>query len=307
MFNFSEKVEDILVTLYEAKNSRSNSVLNETVTDTMNAVLEIRKSLLDRIKGLRNGEIATDSQDIRQEEELVKLRMTVMTILLQLVEKDAATVDKLKMISDDLLELKRSISTEIMRILMLPTGTPSGRTVTGDCECDSLKNIGMKIEELIKCTSDEEEEEDEEQAEDDTAPVDDDAEAAADDGAEAAEGGEEEAAEPAECPTDKPGFVLSLIEINDAVDEEIEKLYTALIKSVTDEEREKFNKDLEDNKEIKAQIEKIISKILPQDEVEDIKDTLKRDLGRLDLEVKSRQEVCQAKCPGNISINLIIQ
>ena len=286
-----------MVALYEAKNSRSNSVLNETVTDTMNAVLEIRKSLLDRIKGLRNGDIATDSQDIRQEEELVKLRMTVMTILLQLVEKDAATVDKLKMISDDLLELKRSISTEIMRILMLPTGSPSGRTVTGDCECDSLKNIGMKIEELIKCTSDEEEEEDD-QAEDDTAPVDADAggegeEAAAGEGAEGEEG-----AAPAECPADKPGFVLSLIEINDAVDEEIEKLYTALIKSVTDEEREKFNKDLEDNKEIKNQIEKIISKILPQDEVEDIKDTLKRDMGRLDLEIKSRQEVCQAKCPG---------
>lgn len=74
-----------------------------------------------RIKDLRKGEIEIDeSQNVKQELMLSDLRMEIMTILLKLVDKDAAMVDKLKEISRDFLNFKMSVSAEIMRILMLP-------------------------------------------------------------------------------------------------------------------------------------------------------------------------------------------
>ena len=81
-----------------------------------------------RIKDVRKGEIKIDeSQNVKQEESLSDLRMEIMTILLKLIDKDAAMVDKLKEISKDFLNFKMSLSGEIMRILMLPEagGPPS--------------------------------------------------------------------------------------------------------------------------------------------------------------------------------------
>ena len=72
VFPFSEKVEVILQkTLYEAREKKGFTVLEETVSKTMEQVMEIRESLLKRIKDLRKEEIKTDpEQNIKQEEML---------------------------------------------------------------------------------------------------------------------------------------------------------------------------------------------------------------------------------------------
>merc|ERR1711970_1418328 len=118
----NEKVEVILQkTLYEARDKKGLLGLEETVSKTMEQVMEIRESLLMRIKALRKDGIKTDpNQNIKQEQMLSEFRMEIMSILLKLVDKDAASIDKLKSISQDLLRFKMTISNEIMRMLMLP-------------------------------------------------------------------------------------------------------------------------------------------------------------------------------------------
>ena len=160
-FHFSEKVEDILQkTLYEARQRKGFTVLEETVSKTMEQVMEIRESLLKRIKDIRKGEIKIDQeQNIKQEKMLSEFRMEIMTILLKLIDKDSASIDKLKEISQDLLRFKMSISNEIMRMLMLPQATAGKKQQpVGDCsECGVLKEISFKIRNLVVCADKEEE------------------------------------------------------------------------------------------------------------------------------------------------------
>merc|ERR1712013_571503 len=91
----NEKVELILQeTLYEAREKKGLTVLEETVSKTMEQVMEIRESLLVRIKALRKDEIETDpNQDIKQEQMLSEFRMEI---------------------TQDLLRFKMLISNEIM-------------------------------------------------------------------------------------------------------------------------------------------------------------------------------------------------
>merc|ERR1712142_1250064 len=133
----NEKVELILQeTLYEAREKKGLTVLEETVSKTMEQVMEIRESLLMRIKKLRKDEIETDpNQDIKQEQMLSEFRMEIMTILLKLVDKDAASIDRLKEISQDLLRFKMLISNEIMRMLMLPDTSGPITKVPLDADC----------------------------------------------------------------------------------------------------------------------------------------------------------------------------
>ena len=57
---------------------------------------------------------------MKQEQHLSELRMTVMNILINLVDEDAATVKNLKdVISKDIQKFQSEISAEIMRVLML--------------------------------------------------------------------------------------------------------------------------------------------------------------------------------------------
>ena len=96
----------------------------------MMQVMEIRQSLLDRIKMIRKDEIYIDpDQRIKQEEKLTEFRMAIMDILIRLVDKNAASTDHLKAISQDLLRFKISLGNEVMRILILPEKT-SGRCRT---------------------------------------------------------------------------------------------------------------------------------------------------------------------------------
>ena len=61
-----------------------------------------------------------DTLAVKQEQHLSELRMTVMNILINLVDEDAATVKSLKeVISKDIQKFQSEISAEIMRVLML--------------------------------------------------------------------------------------------------------------------------------------------------------------------------------------------
>ena len=93
----------------------------------MEQVMKIRESLLKRIKDIRKFDIEIDpTQNIKKEQMLSVFRMEIMTILFKLGDKDAASIDKLKEISHDLLRFQMSISNEVMRMLMLPQ-TTSGK------------------------------------------------------------------------------------------------------------------------------------------------------------------------------------
>ena len=115
----------------------------------MTQVMEIRESLLDRIKMIRKEEIYVDpDQNIRQEEMLADFRMSVMEILLKLVDKDAAQTEHLKEISQDLLRFKIALGNEVMRILMLPekTSGPVRPDRDQSCfQCADLEEIGYSI------------------------------------------------------------------------------------------------------------------------------------------------------------------
>ena len=84
-FLFREKIETVLQeTLFNPQ-----SLLEQTVADTMSQVLVIRDDVLGRVKKIRTGGEGEDSiticegQGIKQEEFLSDLRLDVMTVLLQ--------------------------------------------------------------------------------------------------------------------------------------------------------------------------------------------------------------------------------
>jgi len=287
----NEKVEDILQkTLYEAREKKGFTVLEETVSKTMEQVMEIRESLLMRIKDIRKGEIQIDpEQNIKQEQMLSEFRMEIMTILLKLVDKDAASIDKLKEISQDLLRFKMSISNEIMRMLMLPQVATGKQTQpTGDCsECDVLKEISFKIENLVACA-------DKEEGEDAAAQ-----EQEAEDAGAAAEDGSGDKAEPGEECMPPAMYAMDLIGVNELIDTEIKNLYNNIVTSTGEDERQKLFKQLEDYKSLRNTVDDMITKLMSQTDDEKLKKLVKRSLGRVNTELKTKLKDCQAQCgPG---------
>jgi len=287
----NEKVEVILQkTLYEAREKKGFTVLEETVSKTMEQVMEIRESLLKRIKDLRKEEIKTDpEQNIKQEEMLSEFRMEIMTILLKLVDKDAASIDKLKEISQDLLRFKMSISNEIMRMLMLPQATSSGKQTqpTGDCsECDVLKDISFKIENLVACADKEEGEDAQEQEQEPEADA-------------AAEDGSGDKTKPGDECMPPAMYAMELIAVNELIDTEIKNLYNNIVTTTEEEERQKLFKKLEDYKSLRDTVDDMITKLMSQTDEEKLKKLVKRSLGRVNTELKTKLKDCQAQCgPG---------
>merc|ERR1712128_256744 len=285
----NEKVEDILQkTLYEAREKKGFTVLEETVSKTMEQVMEIRESLLKRIKALRKEEIKTDpEQNIKQEQMLSEFRMEIMTILLKLVDKDAASIDKLKEISQDLLRFKMSISNEVMRMLMLPQAKAGKQTQpTGDCsECDVLKDISFKIENLVACADKEEGEDGEEQEQE---PAED-----------APEEGADDKAKPGEECMPPAMYAMELIIVNELIDTEIKNLYNNIVTTTEEEERQKLFKKLEEFKSLRDTVDDMITKLMSQTDEDKLKKLVKRSLGRVNTELKTKLKDCQAQCgPG---------
>ena len=251
-------------------------LLEETVSQTLKQVMEIRESLLNRIKDIRKEVIKTDeTQNVKQEAMLSDLRMEIMTILLKLVDKDAANIDKLKEISKDLLNFKMSVSSEIMRILMLPQSTsnptPDPPNLE-DCPCGVLTNISEKIDNLLKC-----------------------AEGGAKDGAKDADEDAEEAS--GDCPPPEM-YAMELITINEEIDTDIKNIYNSLVSTVEDDVRKKLFKDLNDKKSIREGIDELITKLMTQTDKEKLTKSLSRDLGRIDRQLKPILAACMLQCDG---------
>jgi len=293
----SVSVEEILQeTLVEAKDRTGLSVLDETVQKTMEQVMEIREKLLMRIKDLRKGEIETDpTQNIKQEEMLSEFRMEIMTILLKLVDKDAATIQKLKEISQDLLRFKMTISNEIMRMLMLPqsTGPITKVPLDADCaECATLKDISYKVENLIACAEKEEDGEPEEAAGGDA-----DYEDGGDDDADVVE-----APKPGEKCVPADMYAMELILINEMVDGEIKNHYNTIIVTVDEEKRSKLFQNLDNYKGLRDSVDEVITKLMDQGEAEQekLKKTITRSLGRTNTDLKAQLKNCQNEfCPNS--------
>ena len=88
----------------------------QTVSQTMNVVMDIREVILTRIKAIRKAEdsvVICPEQNIKQEEKLSEFRMEIMSILLKLVESEAAS--NLKDISSQLLKFRSSITGEVKK------------------------------------------------------------------------------------------------------------------------------------------------------------------------------------------------
>jgi hypothetical protein len=77
--------------------------------------MEVREAILARIKAIRKKDesvvICPEQRTIKQEEKLSEFRMEVMTILLSLVDSDAA--ENLKDIGDKLLKFRSLLSNEV--------------------------------------------------------------------------------------------------------------------------------------------------------------------------------------------------
>jgi len=286
--NVNEKIDVILQeTLYEARKRKGFTVLEETVRKTLEQVMEIRESILSRIKDIRKGEIKIDEeQNIKQEEMLSEFRMEIMTILLKLVDKDAESIDSLKLISQDMLRLKMRISNEVMRMLMRPQATAGEQQLTaGDCsECDVLMEITDKIESLLGCASGEEgmstKEADVREAE-----------------ATEEEGSGDKAEPVAECmPPDM--YAMDLISLNELIDTEIKNLYNSLIAAIEKDKRGKLFKKLEYYKSVRNTVDDMITKLMGQTNEEKLKKIVTRSLGRVNTEMMTKLKDCQAQCGG---------
>merc|ERR1739838_196144 len=176
-----------------------------------------------------------------------------------------------------------------MRMLMLPQVATGKQTQpTGDCsECDVLKEISFKIENLVACA-------DKEEGEDATAQ-----EQEAEDAGAAAEDGSGDKAEPgAEC-MPPAMYAMDLIGVNELIDTEIKNLYNNIVTSTGEDERQKLFKQLEDYKSLRNTVDDMITKLMSQTDDEKLKKLVKRSLGRVNTELKTKLKDCQAQCgPG---------
>ena len=289
-------MEEILQkTLVEAKDRPGFAVLDDTVAKTMTQVMEIRESLLDRIKMIRKEEIYVDpDQNIRQEEMLADFRMSVMEILLKLVDKNAAKTEHLKEISQDLLRFKIALGNEVMRILMLPekTSGPVRPDRDQNCyQCASLKDISNLVENLVECAK-KEESEDGGDAPDYDAPV-----------VDAGEDGDGDTSAPGTDCVPPQMYAMDLISANEIIDKEITEHYGKIVVA-KDEERKKLFDNLESFKQLRNSIDEIITKLMNEgsnaDADQKLKKTIQRGLTKTSNELKDKVTDCQKEfCPND--------
>jgi len=258
--NISDKVERILsVTLVGANEFYG---LDQTVEDALKDVMSIREELLEQIRVLRKDGIAADGR-IRAEEKLSEFRMDVMTILLNLVDGEAANVVNLKDISRLLLAFKQKLSNEVMRILMLPPATGGvPPTTSDDCEgCKIYTDMKKNLTELLNCTA------------------------------------------AGNCDQEPKMWFMYLITVTDSIDARIKALYNLLIGTTEDIQRQLYRDLLDTLKQIRdgdggrEGIDEIISKMIDAgDDEKDQKSLVSTNLKRIIDDLKRREKDCQEKC-----------
>jgi len=275
--------EKVTETLQDFKTSQG---ADQTVSQTMEEVMEIREAILERIKGIRKGEGVTicPEQNIKQEEKLSEFRMEIMSILLKLV--DASAADNLKEISTQLLKFRSSVSTEVMRLLMLPQPTcgEKKKVPQGNCdECQVLSELSFTLKDLQICASKKDDEEDAEAPEEQPE-------------AEAEEG---ESGEPGENCVEPVMYGMTLIGANEKLDESIAGLYSNIIQATEEEKRAKSYDMLTTLKGFREKIDEVIGKLLDLgDDEAKLKKEVSRNLRVLIIEVSTKLDECNAECGG---------
>lgn len=289
-----EKIEVILQeTLFEP-----STLLETTVGEAMTQVLEIRDSILERTKKIRQKDesitICPD-QDVNQDQFLTTARMEVMTVLLSLIEQEAATPEKLQEIGKQLLSVRTKVNTEITRIIMLrETGGTPRRPPTGECDCGILEDVVIGLNKVIGEDEDAEviEAGAEEATGDDVAPADDAAAAPAEgeEGAEGAEGGDDM--------SPVQGLTMTLM----LIDTRIEELYNQILTELDEEKRTTAFEELTNLKDISLQMNDVIAKMVEEDpESEDgkrkVQKLVDRDVKKLRNDVERQVSQCKQDCP----------
>eukprot|EP00092_Neocalanus_flemingeri_P008594 GFUD01009260.1.p1 GENE.GFUD01009260.1~~GFUD01009260.1.p1 ORF type:complete len:587 (+),score=157.90 GFUD01009260.1:101-1861(+) len=242
--------------------------LSNIVATTLDKVMEIRNRILRRIRKIRKKEIKTCSkQNIQQEEMLSQLRMDVMSILLKLVMKDAASLENIRKINTDLLIIRASVNDEIMRILMLPQNRLQTVLTKDNCDaCSKLENISDSIERILLCTENINifQEDDKEDKQD--------------------------------C-VDPTMYIMELIDINEFVDLEIKNLYTSINYNHSDET---YLEDLIFYKPIRDRIDKLITALSNEKDSETMKKRITRSLAKVRSKLKRKIKDCQEKCSSRV-------
>lgn len=274
-----ENIETILQdTLFQPR-----PLLEETVTKTMEEVLGIRDAILGRTKAIRSKEDSVKicpEQNIKQEEFLTQIRMQIMSVLLSLIEKDAATPEKLQDVGKQLLAIRTKVNGEITRMIMLRESEASTRTVPkDDCDCGIL---GELVEGLDNVINQEKKEEDQ--------PAEEDQEG--EDGADAQ-------AQGAEAGDDNPVQQLTMLLMT--VDAEIRTLYNEILGELDDAARDALSQELQDLKGISNGLHEalsLLSDLNPEEDQDDIEKILRREVRAVRNDAKSLLEDCQQRCPG---------
>merc|ERR1711892_1355150 len=285
------KVEEILQkTLIEAKDKKGEGLLDDTISRSMEQVMEIRELLLTRIKDIRKGVIKIDQvQNIKQEKMLSEFRTDIMTILLRIIDGSDSSVDKLKEIGQDLLRFKLSVSSEVMRLLMLPGGGKErNQAGEGDfSECDLLAEASYKVENIIACA------EQDQPIEDIDLPT-------------AQQGITRPEAEGRMLKNDKPEPVtfcmdpnmygMELITCNENIDTEIKNLYNRLVIETNDEKRRESLESLEFYKATRNSVDEVITKLLTMSDATRLKKAVRRSLGQVSNKLSTRLSSCKVNC-----------
>jgi len=277
------KLETTFVEIRDVQNRVGSNALVDSVSQTLTQVLGIRESVLDRIFRLRKREITTcPNQDIKQEAGLANLSLEIMDMLVKLTKKDASANDKLKQIRDDLLAFKTSVTSESLRIMMLPqVGGPQTPEPTGDCsECDTLERVEMKITDLINCAKGQDTQE--EPASDEAADADDTA----------APGGNANGG----C-MPPAMYIMEVMEANRLIDTETETLLPTLVSTVDEAERSAIEKKFNDLKQVREKLEASVrqfSSTKPDDE--DKIRRIAKNMEPISKDINQLLKDCQSNC-----------
>jgi len=194
--------------------------------------------------------------------------MDIMEILLMMV--DANAEEKLKEISDKLLDFRRTINDEIIRILMLPQPDCNEESTppppTG--ECGPFTTISKNLTTILDCSKKEEADKGDEQT-----PEADPADPAA-------------PSEDGECvPPDM--YSMALISVNEQLDKSIEEHYNNIIKETDEEKRTEFFTMLTMMKGIREEVDEVITKLLP---LTGRDDDIKKEVKKIEITIQKVDE-----------------
>jgi len=246
--------------------------IDATISSTMQNVMQIRESILARIKDLRKGEKCINKgQNIKQADVLADLRMQIMTILLKLVDSDAASIDSLQEIGSDLVQFSSLVNKEIIRIFMIPDNVVAPVEA---CDCGIVTTMKGKLETLINCAED-----NDNSADKDVVDGPDNIDAAV-------------------C-VEPIMYNMEMITLMQEIDVAISNLYKNLISEKEKDVRFDLFDRLRGLKDIRKQLDDITSKLLKEEDPEKLKRVITRNTRRVLSEVQSQLSNCLSKCGGS--------